>query len=62
MTNINIPNTAEASHKEIYDAIDALYQIFNLGRGANDPTYRMAKALEEARAEMHCWVIQSWER
>lgn len=58
MTNINIPDTAKASPKEIYEAIDALYWIFNLGRGANDPTYPVAKALENARAEMHRYSMQ----
>ena len=39
------------TREDIYEAINDIYWIFNLGRGVNDPAYPLFKALEQARAE-----------
>jgi hypothetical protein len=52
------------SNQEMYDAIDSVYQYLLVGgcdkRDRKDPSYRLFKSLEEARAEAYCFVIQSW--
>lgn len=52
------------TNQETYDAIDSVYQYLLANGwdkgGRKDPSYRLFKALEEARAEAYCFVIQSW--
>jgi hypothetical protein len=52
------------TNQETFDAIDSVYQYLLANGcdkgGRKDPSYRLFKALEEARAEAYCFVIQSW--
>lgn len=48
---INTTDPSKMTREDIYEAINDIYWIFNLGRGVNDPAYPLFKALEQARAE-----------